>query len=36
MKVSNKKILEIYDFKYTNYKDGIKQVTSELKSKNKI
>ena len=36
MKVSNKKILEIYDFKYPNYKDGIKQVTSELKSKNKI
>ena len=36
MKVSNKKILKIYDFKYPNYKDGIKQVTSELKSKNKI
>jgi len=36
MKVSNKKILEIYDFKYPNYKDGIKQVTSELKTKNKI
>jgi len=36
MKVSNKKILKIYDFKYPNYKDGIKQVTSELKTKNKI
>ena len=36
MKVSNKKILEIYDFKYPNYKDGIKQVILELKSKNKI
>ena len=36
IKVSNKKILEIYDFKYSNYKDGIKQVISELKSKNKI
>ena len=36
MKVSNKKILGIYDFKYPNYKDGIKQVISELKSKNKI
>ena len=36
IKVSNKKILEIYDFKYSNYKDGIKQVMSELKSKNKI
>ena len=36
MKVSNKKILKIYDFKYPNYKDGVKQVTSELKSKNKI
>ena len=36
IKVSNKKILEIYDFKYPNYKDGIKQVTSELKTKNRI
>jgi uncharacterized protein len=36
VKVSNKKILEIYNFKYSNYKDGIKQVISELKSKNKI
>tara|TARA_Y100000758_G_scaffold85892_1_gene58298 strand:+ start:2207 stop:3115 length:909 start_codon:yes stop_codon:yes gene_type:complete len=36
MKVSNKKILKIYDFKYPNYKDGVKQVTSELKTKNKI
>ncbi len=36
IKVSNKKILEIYDFKYLNYKDGVKQVISELKLKNKI
>jgi nucleoside-diphosphate-sugar epimerase len=36
IKVSNKKILKIYDFKYPNYKDGIKQVISELKSKNRI
>ena len=36
MKVSNKKILKIYDFKYPNYKEGIKQVTSELKTRNKI
>ena len=36
MKVSNKKISEIYQFKYPNYKEGIKQVVSELKEKNKI
>ena len=36
MKVSNKKILKIYDFRYPNYKEGIKQVTSELKTRNKI
>ena len=36
IKISNKKILEIYDFKYSNYKDGVKQVISELKLKNKI
>ncbi len=36
IKVSNKKILKIYDFKYPNYKDGIKQVVSELKSKKRI
>ncbi len=36
IKVSNKKILEIYDFKYLNYKDGVKQVISELKLKNRI
>jgi nucleoside-diphosphate-sugar epimerase len=36
MKVSNKKISEIYHFKYPNYKQGIKQVISELKEKQKI
>ena len=36
MKVSNKKISEIYQFKYPNYKEGVKQVVSELKEKNKI
>jgi len=36
MKVSNKKIIKIYDFKYPNNKNRIKQVTSELKTKNKI
>ena len=36
MKVSNKKISKIYEFKYSNYKEGIKQVISELKSKNQI
>jgi len=36
MKVSNKKISKIYEFKYPNYKDGIKQIISELKEKNRI
>ena len=36
MKVSNKKISEIYQFKYPNYKEGVKQVVSELKEKNRI
>ena len=36
MKVSNEKISKIYKFKYSNYKDGITQVISELKEKNKI
>ena len=36
MKVSNRKITEIHQFKYPNYKDGIKQVISELKEKNRI
>ena len=36
MKVSNKKISEIYQFKYPNYKEGIKQVISELKENNRI
>ncbi|MBA4438317.1 MAG: NAD(P)-dependent oxidoreductase, partial [Nitrosopumilaceae archaeon] len=36
MKVSNEKISNIYKFKYSNYKDGITQVVSELKEKNKI
>ena len=34
MKVSNKKISRIYDFKYPSYKDGIPQVISELREKN--
>ena len=33
MKVSNKKISQIYDFKYSSYKEGIPNVISELKSK---
>lgn len=33
MRVSNKKISEIYDFKYSSYKEGIPFVISELKSK---
>jgi hypothetical protein len=36
MKVSNKKILKIYQFRYPNYKEGVKQVISELKEKNRI
>ena len=36
MKVSNKKISKIYEFKYPNYKDGIKQIISELKEENRI
>ena len=36
MKVSNKKISKIYQFKYPDYKQGIKQVISELKDKNRI
>ena len=36
MKVSNKKISEIHEFKYPNYKEGIKQVVSELKENNRI
>ena len=36
MKVSNEKISKIYKFKYSNYRDGITQVISELKEKNKI
>lgn len=36
MKVSNQKISKIYQFKYPDYKNGIKQVISELKEKNKI
>ena len=36
MKVSNKKISEIYQFKYPNYKEGIKQVISELKENSRI
>ena len=33
MKVSNKKISEIYDFKFSSYKEGIPHVILELKSK---
>ena len=33
MKVSNKKISEIYDFKFPSYKEGIPHVILELKSK---
>ncbi len=36
MKVSNKKISEIYEFKYSNYKEGIKQIISELNENNRI
>ena len=36
IKVSNKKISKIYQFKYPNCKEGIKQVISELKVKKKI
>jgi uncharacterized protein len=36
MKVSNKKISKTYQFKYPNYKEGIKQVILELKEKKKI
>jgi hypothetical protein len=32
MKVSNKKISEIYDFKFPSYKQGIPNVISELQS----
>jgi len=33
MKVSNKKISQIYDFKYPSYKEGVPQVVSELRHK---
>ena len=36
MKVSNKKISEIHQFKYPNYMEGIKQVILELKENNRI
>ena len=36
MKVSNKKISEIYEFKYSNYKEGIKQIISKLNEENRI
>ena len=36
MKVSNRKISEIHQFKYPNYKEGIKQVILELKENNRI
>ncbi|WP_299293689.1 NAD(P)-dependent oxidoreductase [Nitrosopumilus sp.] len=34
MKVSNKKISEIYSFKFPSYKEGIPKVISEMKEKN--
>ena len=36
MKVSNKKISRIYQFKYPNYKEGIKQVIVQLKENDKL
>ena len=36
MRVSNKKISEIYSFKYPSYKKGIPDVLSELKQNNQI
>ena len=36
MKVSNKKISEIYEFKYPNYKKGIRQIISKLNENNRI
>ena len=36
MKVSNKKISEIYEFKYSNYKEGVKQIISKLNENNRI
>ena len=36
MKVSNKKISEIYEFKYSNYKEGVKQIISKLNESNRI
>ena len=36
MKVSNKKISKIYEFKYPNYKEGIKQVIAQLKKNDKL
>ena len=36
MKVSNKKISEIYEFKYPNYKKGIRQIISKLNENDRI
>ena len=36
MKVSNKKISEIYEFKYSDYKEGVKQIISKLNETNRI
>ena len=33
MKVSNKKISQIYEFRYPSYKEGISQVITELREK---
>jgi hypothetical protein len=34
MTASNQKISKIYQFKYPSYREGVKAVISELKSKN--
>ena len=36
MRVSNKKISEIYSFKYNSYREGIPKVLSEIKQKNQL
>jgi hypothetical protein len=33
MKVSNKKISQIYDFQFPSYREGVPDVISDLKSK---
>jgi len=36
MRVSNEKISEIYEFKYSDYKEGIKEIILKLKENNRI